>query len=133
MKRIIGVLLAAVMLAGLCSCGGVFDVRTPDVESELYSQREIDRAIHAVKFYFWREFDGCILTELKYAGDEVTGDYGEWAQRHNADEVIVLTSSFWVGPTGGDGSLNPNSDYQNWKWIFVRSGNGSWRHADHGY
>jgi len=51
----------------------------------------------------------------------------------NADEVIVLLSSFDVDVSGGDGSLNPNSSYHNWMWIMVRSGNGPWTHADHGY
>ena len=52
---------------------------------------------------------------------------------YSADEVIVLVSSFDVGKSGGDGSLNPDSTYTKWKWILVRNKSGSWRHVDHGY
>ena len=50
----------------------------------------------------------------------------------NADEVLVLTSAFEVGPDCEDGSLNPDSTYTDWLWIMVKDNNG-WRHADHGY
>ena len=52
---------------------------------------------------------------------------------NNADEVIVLLSSFDVDSSGGDGSLNPNSTYDNWSWILVRTSGGKWKHVDHGY
>ncbi len=48
----------------------------------------------------------------------------DWADRNNADEVIVLLSSFDVDSSGGDGSLNPNSTYSDWKWILVRTDGG---------
>ncbi len=57
----------------------------------------------------------------------------DWARQNNADEVIVLISSFDVDASGGDGSLIPNSTYNNWYWILVRDNGGKWRHADHGY
>ena len=37
----------------------------------------------------------------------------------------VVTENFTVDESGGDGSLNPNSTYEDWNWILVRSG-GSW-------
>ena len=46
---------------------------------------------------------------------------------------MVLLSSFDVDSSGGDGSLNPNSTYDNWMWILVRSKNEEWKHVDHGY
>lgn len=46
---------------------------------------------------------------------------------------IVLLSSFDVDSSGGDGSLNPNSTYSDWKWILVRTDGGKWQHVDHGY
>ena len=61
------------------------------------------------------------------------GDHQDWADRNNADEVIVLLSSFDVDSSGGDGSLNPNSTYNDWKWILVRTNGGQWQHVDHGY
>ncbi len=88
-------------------------------------------------FYYVRmvksDWKGCTLTEIYYAGDDCTKDYKDWADRNNADEVIVLLSSFDVDSSGGNGSLNPNSTYSDWKWILVRTDGGKWQHVDHGY
>ena len=82
---------------------------------------------------FKSDWKGCTLTEIYYAGDDCTKDHKDWADRNNADEVIVLLSSFDVDSSGGDGSLNPNSTYSDWKWILVRTDGGKWQHVDHGY
>ena len=60
-------------------------------------------------------------------------DWQEFADRNNADDVIVLVSSFKVDDSGASPSLNPNSTYTNWKWVLVRDNGGRWRHVDHGY
>ena len=133
MKKLLSLLLIVFSLLTLSACGNVFLVKVELVDSQHYSAAEIQGAVNEIKGYFWRHFDGCTLLELSYAGDEVSDDYAEWAERHNADEVLVLTSSFWVGAEGGDGSLNPHSTYRNWKWILVRNGVGGWTHVDHGY
>ena len=70
---------------------------------------------------------------IRVNGDDSSKDYQDWADRNNADEVIVLLSSFDVDSSGGDGSLNPNSTYNDWKWILVRTNGGQWQHVDHGY
>ena len=57
----------------------------------------------------------------------------EWAEQAQAEEAIILVSTFEVDASGGDGSLNPNSTYTGWQWILVRSANGAWEHRDHGY
>lgn len=31
------------------------------------------------------------------------------------------------------GSLNPDSTYDDWKWILIRNDSGNWEHVDHGY
>ncbi len=102
------------------------------VQNNMYTEEEIQDAIDAATAYFDRYFYDCTLTEIYYAGDAVSREFAEWAERHNADEVIVLISSFDVG-NNADGSLNPNSTYNNWKWIMVRKEGGKWEHADHGY
>lgn len=66
-------------------------------------------------------------------GDKVSEDHQEFTARYNADEVIVLLSTFDVDESGGDGSLNPNSTYTDWNWILVRKNDGKWKHVDHGY
>ena len=135
MKKLIAMILLCAMMLSLTACGGnVSDVQVLlwD-ESELYDDKEIHSAINEAIRYFKKNFDGCTLTEITYAGDDVTAAHGEWAERHDADETIVLISSFDVDSSGGDGSLNPNSTYNGWNWILVRDTGGRWRHVDHGY
>lgn len=79
------------------------------------------------------KWGGCTLTEIYYAGDDTSKEFQDLADRHDADEVIVLLSSFDVDSSGGDGSLNPNSTYHGWMWILARPYEGSWQHVDHGY
>lgn len=131
MKCIIFGILSALSLS---ACGGnISDVSTQRIESELYSQDDINAAVDIIKKEFKSDWKGCSLTEIRYAGDEITKEHQEWSERNNADEVIVLLSSFDVDSSGGDGSLNPNSTYDEWKWILVRSNGGQWKHVDHGY
>ena len=134
MKKTIGAILCLFFVLCLSACGGkVSDAETHNVESELYSQQDIADAIHVIRKEFKRSWKGCTLTEIYYAGDDRSEDYQEWADRNNADEVLVLLSSFSVDASGGDGSLNPNSTYDNWMWIMVRTNGGQWQHVDHGY
>ena len=135
MKRVIALLLSVICLLSLTACGGgdVSEVGIQDFTSEIYTHKEIDSAIDEILRYFKKNFDGCTLREITYAGDEKTLVHTEWAERHDADEVIVLTSTFDVDSSGGDGSLNPDSTYTRWMWILVRNGKGRWKHVDHGY
>ncbi len=134
MKRIMHAVVMLTAAFGLCACGGnVKNAQTHEVESERYSQEEINAAIAVIKSEFSANWKGCTLTEIYYAGDEYSEQYQNWAERNGADEVIVLLSSFAVDSSGGDGSLNPNSTYTKWNWILVRSGMGTWKHVDHGY
>ena len=130
--KIITALCAVVLLFSACG-GNAGDVHIPPYESDIYTDAEIADAIDAAIAYFKAEFSGCTLTEITYIGDDKNEGFREFAQLYNADDVIVLTSSFDVDASGGDGSLNPNSTYDGWSWIMVRSNGGAWRHADHGY
>ena len=97
-----------------------------------YAQEEIAAAIDVITDEFDMKWQGCTLTELYYAGSGISGQHQDWAGRNNADDVIVLLSSFEVGPNA-DPSLKPNSTYDNWMWILVRTDGGEWTHVDHGY
>ncbi len=131
-KRICSLILF--MAVCLSACGGnVKNVRTHEVASERYSQEDIKAAVSVIMEEFDAGWRGCTLTEIYYAGDDVSRSYQEWADRNQADEVIVLLSSFDVDASGGDGSLNANSTYDGWKWILVRTDGGEWKHMDHGY
>ena len=134
MKKLIAMVLALVCVIGLVACGGnTKNVRIIDYSSEMYSDAEIENAIDVAINYFEKNFEGCTLTEITYLGDDKLDDWQEFAERNNADDVMVLVSSFNVDASGGDGSLNPNSTYTNWKWILVRTNGGKWEHVDHGY
>ena len=134
MKKIVCTMLGILLVFSLSACGGnVRGVKTHHVDSEMYSQDDINSAIYTIKKEFKSDWKGCTLTEIYYAGDDCSKDHQDWADRNNADEVIVLLSSFDVDSSGADGSLNPNSTYDNWNWILVRTNGGQWQHADHGY
>jgi len=135
MRKTTILLLLLTALLMLCACGGdvsKVNISIPE-KSDLYTTKEIEDAIDTAMDYFKKEFDGCTLTEIAYAGDDRSNDYAEWAQRIGGDEVIVLVSSFDVDASGGDGSLNPNSTYTKWMWILARKEGGKWQHVDHGY
>ena len=134
MKKRLAILSAALLLLTLCSCGGnAKNAVILPVESDIYTKEDIDAAISTTKRYFEREFSGCTLKEIRYIGDGARDSFDEWAQAYHADSAIILISTFDVDSSGGDGSLNPNSTYQNWQWILVRNANGSWKHVTHGY
>lgn len=134
MKKILCTMLCILICISLTACGGnVSKVNTHNVDSEIYSEEDINAAIDTIIKEFNSSWNGCTLTEIYYAGDDCVKDHQEWAERSNADEVIVLLSSFDVDSSGGDGSLEPNSSYNSWNWILVRTNGGQWQHIDHGY
>ena len=134
MKKFVALVLALVGMLGLVACGGnTKNVKITDYSSEIYSDAEIDSAIDVAIDYFEKYFDGCTLTKITYWGDDKLDDFQEFAERNNADDVIVLISDFEVDASGGDGSLEPNSTYTDWNWILVRTDGGQWEHVDHGY
>ena len=135
MKKIWSMALLCILMLGLSACGGnTENVKKHEVDSEMYSQEDISSAIEVIKKDFkssvWK---GCTLTEIYYAGDEISKNHKDWADRNDADEVLVLLSSFDVDSSGGDGSLAPNNTYVDWKWILVRKNDGQWKHVDHGH
>lgn len=135
MKQKLCLVIAVVSAMILCACGKGEDshINVIACKSDIYTEDDIEAAISVTEEYFEENFKGCTLTEIGYAGDDVSAAYQDWADRHEADEVIVLLSSFDVDSSGGDGSLNPNSTYDNWNWILVRTAGGKWQHVDHGY
>ena len=127
-KTIFCFLTALIMIFVLAGCGGknsggnIDNVQIPDWKpSEIYSDSDIEAAFQTVKDYFGNEFDGCTLTKLTYPGDTYADEFYEWAEQYDADEAIVILSSFDVDSSGGDGSLNPDSTYDDWKWILIRN------------
>ena len=134
MKKCISLMFSLLLISCLMACGGnTSHVNIINVPSDIYSEDDIKMAIATITKEFRKDWSGCTLTEIAYGGDERNKDYMDWATRNSADEVIVLISSFDVGFSGGDGSLNTNSTYDDWLWILVRNSGGQWKHVDHGY
>ena len=102
-------------------------------ESTVYTEKELNAAMDVVEQQFRQNFAGCYLIRLTY--DEALSDLycADWAVQYDADQPIVLTSVFDVGPSGGDGSLNPNSTYSNWQWILTRNDQEDWVLQTWGY
>lgn len=132
MKKIGLFFLSVLLVFSLCGCGNVLFVQKADVSSEIYSEREISSAMNVALWNFFRDFDGCSMKTIRYAGDEKCEASSEWAARQGADEAIILLSDFVVGPKS-DGSLSPFSSHTNWQWILVRKHGGPWKLATCGY
>lgn len=143
MKKLICILLSVTVLFSMSACnvqlnksGNVKNVKIEEWEaSKLYSDNEIKAAIKVAEDYFEKEFGGCTLTKITYAGDTESLNETAYIKDNggNYDKVIVLSSSFDTDSFGGDGSLNPNSTYDNWDWIMGKKQGGKWEHIDHGY
>lgn len=133
-KQMIVFICATFLLLSGIRVGDTSDVVIEEwTPSEIYSDEDIQSAMDTVEEYFSRHFSGCTLKRLWYPGDEAVDEWEDFAISNDADEAIVIYSSFDVDSSGGDGSLNPNSTYDNWDWILVRDEGGKWRHVDHGY
>lgn len=134
MKKLNALLLMIVFLLSFAACrGNIKNVNIINVDSELYSEVEINSAIDITLKHFKENFKGCTLTEIQYVGDDYVETFDEWAKQYEAQQAIVLVSSFDVDSSGGDGSLNPNSTYGNWKWILTRDNNKKWILKTWGY
>lgn len=136
MQKLAGILSVITVIAVLLSaCGGgnASQVQVITGESEIFTQREIESAMEVAMDHFRKKFDGCTMTKIEYDESRSQAAALEWAQQYGADEAIVLYSSFDVDASGGDGSLNPNSTYNNWQWILTRDEGGKWVLRTWGY
>ncbi len=113
--------------------GDVSNVKIIPMESEIYSNEEINSAINVIFERFKENYNGCSLLKIEYIGDEKNDEYIDWAERNNKSEVIVFISDFKVAPNAGDGILNSDSEYKGYRWILVRNENENWTYADCGY
>ncbi len=121
----VNVLVLSVILSALLSACGELKIEEGvqiNIESSsLYTKSEIQSAIDICVDYFNENFEGCVLTEISYDDEFCIKEKDKWAVQYEADEAIVLTSTFVVDENGGDGSFNPNDTYTDWQWILTRS------------
>ena len=131
-KMLLSLLLCAALLTA-CGGGDVSRVERCLDRGTLYSEGQINDVMDVVEKFFRAEFDGCCLLRLEYNEEKTLAEAEEWAQQYGADEAIVLLSDFEVDSSGGDGSLNPDSTYRNWKWVLIRNRREAWELKTWGY
>ena len=130
MKKFLAFFLAAALVFCLSGCGIPFTAKKIIDDSEIYSERDIEKAMNKVYSQF-ALFEGCVLLELEYDEDYSKERMHDWAKQYNADEAIVLLSKFYVA--GENGSLEPGKTYTKWNWILVRDKGGFWELKTWGY
>ena len=130
MKKVLAILLAAVLVISLSGCGIPFTAKKIIDDSEIYSERDIKKAMSLVyrEFAF---FEGCVLLELEYDEEYSRERMNGWAKQYDADEAIVLLSKFYVAAENG--SLAVGETYTKWNWILVRDKGGFWELKTWGY
>ena len=122
--------LTALLALLLCACGGgnTDHVYLNLPENSRYTQGEILEAMDEVCRTFEKGFRGCTLTALTYDETRTLRESGQ-----KGEDMMVLLATFDTGPSGGDGSLNPNDTYKNYQWFLSRSPKGGWTVTDWGY
>lgn len=125
---VLSLLLAVILLAG---CGSA--VKIGSFSSEYYNSDEFQAAVDEVMDYF-KNFEGCTMKEIKYAGDDVVKAEAE-ARGLSSDTVIVLESTFTTDGENHKNGLEPNYTYEHFQWILTRDSSLEpfWVVADHGY
>ena len=132
MKRILSLFLLFALLLSLTSCGTLNFVDIEEFSSKIYTARDITSAMEVVLEEFQGKSDR-ILLSLSYIGDSEISDYRDWADRNNADEVIVFLTDYYVSFFSDTPTQNTASEYENWKFILVRTDGGEWEIVDQGY
>lgn len=109
--------------------GDVSNVQVIEKDSSLYSQDDIRSAMEIVKNDFEKDWKGCTLTEIRYAGDEESREESE----SRGSETMVLYSTIETDRNAKNSSMNSPYTYTDFKWILTKDDNGNWVHVDHGY
>ena len=132
MKKLISIILLCTLTLSLSSCGTLNFVDIEEFSSEIYTGRDIADAMEVVLEEFQGKKDR-ILLNLSYIGDSEISDYKDWADRNGADEVIVFLTDYYVSFFSDTPTQNTASEYENWKFILVRTNGGEWEIVDQGY
>ena len=132
MKKIFSLFLILSLIFSLTSCGTLNFVDIEEFSSEIYTDRDITSAMEVVLEDFQGKNDR-ILLSLSYIGDSKISDYRDWADRNGTDEVIVFLTDYYVSLFSDTPTQNTASEYENWKFILVRTNGGEWEIVDQGY
>ncbi len=109
--------------------GDVSAVIIHQTPSEMFTQEEIASATDEVMEYFCEEFEGCMLREIHYAGDERSA----LESKNFGSETLVLLSSFDALMPGDDSGMSKDTAYDGWSWILARNEEGGWDIVTYGY
>ena len=116
-----------------CTLGVVSFVYISEYSSEVYSDSDIQSAINAVISNFEEKWPRCTLLTASYIGDDKLESYQDWADRNDADEVIVILSDFYISYFSDNPTMNTGYKYEDYNWILVRNEGEAWRIVDQGY
>ncbi len=138
MRKAIAVLSFILLVFGLVACKENKILREVG-PSDKFSKAEINSALDKVIEEF--DFKGSSLNKVWYDEEKSEREVGFYMRNGRGsvngvarENVIILLSEFDVDSSGGDGSLNPNSTYENFMWILIRDDKSSpWEIDDRGY
>jgi len=126
MKRYFALVLLLCLLLTGCSGGNIANVQVEIGDSMFFTREEIEDAMDVALGHFDKHFDGCTMTEMVYNESLSWVPSIRWAEQYEAEEAIVLISTFEVAEDGADGSLNPGDTYRGWQWILTRNKGEDW-------
>jgi len=143
MKKLLLVVLAAVLFLGITGCGGANtkSVKISLGASERFSDKELQAAVDCVLGRFRKWDIGVTVKAIYYDEAEsirLAASYIDQPQYdiygEHPNDIIVLFSDFHTPDGAQAGGFNPNANYNGWSWYLIRDGKGSpWREYSHGY
>lgn len=134
-KRSLSLLLlcAVMMTFSSCTHGIVSFAEIVEVDSEIYSEEDIQSAIDIVISRFREGWTATTLLEVKYIGDDHLDSYQDWADRNDADEVIVILVDFYISRFANNPVMGNDVKYEDYNYILVRNEGEEWQIVDKGY
>ena len=102
-------------------------------ESAVFSEEALMEAVVQIKckFAFWK---GCELESIRYAGDGAFGE-DEPERINSVDGEYTEGALFYMDfKTLGEceASLDPDTEYKDYKWYVARTADGGWEIVDQG-
>ncbi len=105
--------------------------------SAIYSEEDLKAAVIQIECKF-ASYDGCVLKNIRYAGDEaVTEQELERMNTINPDakytKVVKFLMDFHTPEDVGDMTFKPDADYNDYGWWLARTDEGGWEIVTFGY
>ena len=73
--------------------------------------------VDVIKKEFSKDWKGCTLKEIYYAGDD-KALFTSYAKQYQGEEAIVLKTNFHTNYFAWKIGLNSNCDYEDYQWIW---------------